>query len=323
MKYLYLTLVLQMLLFSACGQEQSPGKISGELIFHSGFEPDSKVVPRDGDADITGIDRSLSDHNDWVDSLDNHPDIGRFNLQYQGGDSTMRFARIIPEPGKDGNHVLHFWLNEANAKGERGRIQANLYGNRGMKEFYHSIRIFLHDDFNILRTFPGKIHGLTIAEYWNNITWNPSVPYRFRVTLGIAKPTGKDGELFFTIAAQDCHLFEDGRQKYTTVWAESNREVRVPTGKWFTAEYYYKEGDHENGRYYMTIEPQGGRKEVVFDLRRITHNTEDPHPDGVTDFNPFKLYTSKRLIDFMRGEERTLQIFWDDFKLWKDKRPDG
>jgi len=35
-----------------------------------------------------------------------------------------------------------------------------------------------------------------------------------------------------------------------------------------------------------------------------------------------KLYTSKGLIDYMNSKGKTLQIYWDDFKLWKDKRPD-
>jgi hypothetical protein len=61
---------------------------------------------------------------------------------------------------------------------------------------------------------------------------------------------------------------------------------------------------------------------VVFDLTRVTHNSSDPAPDGVTEFNPLKLYTSKQLIDYMRSEGKTLQIYWDDFKLWKNKRPE-
>jgi len=61
---------------------------------------------------------------------------------------------------------------------------------------------------------------------------------------------------------------------------------------------------------------------VIFDLHKITHNTTDPDPDGVSDFNPLKLYTSKGLIDYMNSKGKTLQIYWDDFKLWKDKRPD-
>jgi len=322
MKQATLFLLITIIFFSACAQEKQENFQKEELIFQSGFEPGSKVVVRENDADIVGKDNSHNENNDWVNDLDNHPDIGNFNLQYQGGDSTMRFAKIVPEPGNPSNHVLHFWLNEPNVDGKKGRIQANIYGNKGMKEFYQSVRIFLPNDFNTVRTFPDKIHWLTIAEYWNNITWSQSVPNRFRITLGIGKPVTGESDLYFILDAQDCELFEDGSQKYTTVWAETNPNVKVPIGEWFTAEYYYKEGDSINGKYVMTIQPDGGEKIIVFDLTKITHNTRDKNPDGVSDFNPLKLYTSKNLIDFMRSKGKTLQIYWDDFKLWKNKRPE-
>lgn len=320
MKKLNLILILCVILISACAQEKVAEPHSGELLFQSGFEPDSKVIAKGSDADIIGTDYSLSDHNDWT-AFDNHPDIGSFGLQYQGGDSTQRFAKIIPEPGNPSNHVLWFWLDQPNVEGSKGRIQANLYGNKGMKEFYQSERIFLPADFNTVRTFPDKITWLTIAEFWNNITWSQTVPYRFRMTLGIGKPVTSESDLYFILDGQDCQLFEDGSQKYTTLWNETNQKVKVPIGKWFTLEYYYKEGNAENGRFYMTIQKDGGAKQVIFDLTRITHNTQDPNPDGVTDFNPMKLYTSKQLINYMKSQGKTLQIYWDDFKLWKDKRP--
>jgi hypothetical protein len=293
----------------------------GELLFQSGFEPASQVVPSRADADITGRDNSSTSHNDWVNDLDNHPDVGNFNLQYQGGDSTMRFARIVPEPGNPSNHVLHFWLDKPNVDGSKGRIQANLYGNKGMKAFYQSVRMFLTSDFNTVKSFPKQIHWLTITEFWNNITWSQTVPYRFRITLGIGKPVAAESDLHFIVDAQDCELFQDGRQKYTTIWSETNRTIKVPIGKWFTMEYYYQEGNQENGRFYMTITPQGEKKQLIFDIRKVTHNTQDPKPDGVTDFNPLKLYTSKELIQYMGSKGKTLQIYWDDFKLWKDRRP--
>jgi hypothetical protein len=322
MKYIFLFFsVFMLIISSACKQEQTKEVSSPELIFHSGFEPESEVIARGSDADIIGTDYSYEDHNNWVKDLDNHPDIGDFNLQYQGGDSTMRYAEIIPEPGNSDNQVLHFWLNEPNVDGRKGRIQGNLYGNKGWKEFYQSVRIYLHDDFNTVRTFPEKINWLTIAEFWNNITWSQRVPYGFRITLGIGKPVENEGNLHFILDAQDCQLFEDGSQKYTTLWSEINKKVNVPVGKWFTLEYYYKEGDAENGRFYMTIRPEGEEEKVIFDLNRITHNSKDPTPDGVTHFNPIKLYTSKELIDYMSSKDKTLQIYWDDFQLWKNKRP--
>jgi hypothetical protein len=322
MKNLYLIIVFIVLVFSACAQEKtSEIANNGTLIFQSGFEAGSKVIAKGSEADIIGTDRSFADHNDWVNDLDNHPDMGSFGLQYQGGDSTMRFAKIISEPGNPSNHVLQFWLDQPNVEGSKGRIQGNLYGNKGIKEFYQSERIFLTSDFNTVRTFPDKISWLTIAEFWNNVTWSQTVPYGFRITLGIGKPVATESDLYFILDAQDCQLFADGSQKYTTLWSLTNQMVKVPIGKWFTLEYYYKEGNAENGRFYMTIQPDEGQKEIIFDQKAITHNTKDPAPDGVTDFNPIKLYTSKQLIGYMKSQNKTLQIYWDDFKLWKDKRP--
>lgn len=321
MKNIFLFFTCLTMGFSACAQENPSAIDNGTLIFQSGFEPGSKVISKGSDSDIIGIDQSFKTSNDWVNDLDNHAEIGNFNLQYQGGDSTMRFAKIIPEPGDPSNHVLHFWLDQPNVGGSKGRIQANLYGNKGMKEFFQSERVFLHDDFNTVRTFPDKISWLTIAEFWNNVTWNQNVPYGFRITLGIGKPVASESDLYFILDGQDCELFADNSQKYTTLWKETNEKVKVPIRKWFTLEYYYKEGDANNGKFYMTIQPDGGKKEVIYDLTKITHNSKDPHPDGVTDFNPIKMYTSKKLIDYMGSQGKTLQIYWDDFKLWKDRRP--
>lgn len=316
--FLFIALVASMTCKNATLPDSAPQ--AGELIFQSGFENDT-VVSRGSDADIVGADKKLPGYNDWVKDLDNHPNIGNFNVQYQGGDSSMRYAKIIPEPGRPNNHVLHFWLKEPNVGGSKGRIQGNLYGNNGLKEFYQSVRMFLPEDFNTVKTFPKTIHWLTIAEFWNNITWSQTVPYRFRITLGIGKPDAGTSDLFFIVDAEDCELFPDDRQKYTTVWAETNKDVRIPIGKWFTMEYYYKEGNNDNGRFFMAITPENEIKKVIFDLHTITHNTQDPSPDGVSDFNPLKLYTSKELIEHMKSNGKTLQIYWDDFKLWKNKRP--
>ena len=323
MRHLILFFSTLALILTACAQNPDIEALQEDLIFQSGFEPGSKVVAKGSEADIIGVDLSLPDHNDWTTDFDNHADVGSFSLQYQGGDSTQRFAKIIPEPGNPQNHVLQFWLNEPNVEGKKGRIQANIYGGKkGLKEFYQSERIFLPEDFNTVRKYPEKINWLTIAEFWNNITWSQAVPYRFRITLGIGKPVASESDLYFILDGQDCELFSNDSQKYTTLWSEINQNVKVPIGTWFTLEYYYKEGDAKNGRFYMTIQPEGGNKTVVFDVKRVTHNSGDPNPDGVTEFNPIKLYTSKQLIDFVRSNGKTLQIYWDDFKLWKNKRPE-
>ncbi|MEJ7769597.1 MAG: hypothetical protein WKF89_17390 [Chitinophagaceae bacterium] len=316
-----LSFICFILFCGSCAKFVRNGQGNGEMIFQSGFEDSSIVIARNSNSDIVGKDNSLNVHNDWVADLDNHLNIGNFNLQYEGGDSTMRFAKIVPEPGNPKNHVMQFWLKEPNVNNTKGRIQGNVYGNNGLKEIYQRVRVFLHPDFQAVRRYPKKITWLTIAEFWNNITWSQTVPFGFRITLGIGKPIDTESDLQFILNAEDCLLFKDGKQKYTEIWSENNKKVKVPIGKWFTMDYYLKEGNNENGRFYLSITPKGERRKVIFDVKKTTHNTGDPAPDGIGDFNPIKMYTSKELIGYMKGEQKVLQIFWDDLKLWKNKRP--
>lgn len=311
---------------------------NGRLLFNSGFEPDSKVVPvRPGssDDDIVGVDHSVAPPNDWVADLDKSGKLGNFNLQYEGGDTTQRFARIIAEPGNPGNRVLHFWASQPNvSRYGKTRIQANIYASEapgqtvpGIRELYQSVRMYLPADMEEVKTYPDKISWLTIMEVWNNITWRLDVPYGFRITVGMGKPDSAARELYFMVDAEDCLL--DGtinpqgepRQKYVTIWKEMNQQMPIPVGKWLTLEYYIKEGNAGTGRFYMAVTPEGGEKRVIFDIHNFTHGTGDPAPDGIKHWNPMKLYTSKALTEHMMAQGKALQIYWDDFSIWEGRRP--
>ena len=90
----YPFLLSGMLFFTACQSEENIQNPVEELIFQSGFEPGSEVVSRGSDADIVGLDLSVAEKGDWVNDFDDHPEVGNFNLQYQGGtDSQSRRAR--------------------------------------------------------------------------------------------------------------------------------------------------------------------------------------------------------------------------------------
>ncbi|TEB44842.1 hypothetical protein D0809_06510 [Flavobacterium circumlabens] len=299
----------------------------GDLLFQTGFEGTSKMVPRTRNEagveshhyetdDIVGVDNTLADHNDFVKDLDENPKAGEFFVEYTGGDSTKRYVKIIPEIGNPKNHVLQFWLNDwwlATENQKKARIQADIYNIKsGFKEFHQSVRVFLNDDFKALEKYPSPITWLTISEFWNNEWWVTTEKYGFRVTLGIGKPTAAESKLHFILNAEDAGQKE--------VWNDNDHSaVEVPIGKWFTMNYYYKEGNDKTGRFYMTITPEGEKEQVVFDVTGFTHNTYDPAPNGVTGYSPLKLYTSKELVQFMKDQNKTLQIFWDDFKLWRNK----
>lgn len=298
------------------------------LLFNSGFEPGSKIAhgkdPFTSDDDIAGKDLSVDEPNDWSADIDESRNLGYFNLQYQGGDTTMRFARIVPEPGNPGNRILHFWLQQPNVNGSKARIQANIYERStdqidGIKDFFQSVRIFLHEDMETVKTFPDKISWLTILEVWNNIQWTDD-PYPFRITVGIGKPSADSRKLHFMVDAEDYeYATETTKGRYVKIWHEMNQNIEVPIGKWLNLEYYIHEGNDQDGRFYLAMTPERGKKQVIFDIRGFTHNTKDKNPDGITLWNPMKLYTSKELVNYVNSQGKALQVYWDDLKIWKGK----
>lgn len=297
--------------------EPDKGDAAAELVFQSGFEPDCRIVSApNSDNDIIGIDHTLSEKNDFVKDLDEALNGGKFQIQYTGGDESKRFARIIPEPNNPSNHVLHFWLGDSWLASEnevKARIQANIYSiPKPYKEFYQRVRLFLHKDFKALRQYPQPINWLTIAEFWNNEWWVESELYGFRITLGIGKPTAAESDLNFILDAQDA-----GQIK---VWEAKNTAVKVPIDQWFTLEYYFREGNKDTGRFTVTITPDGGKKQTVFDVTNYTHNSHDLAPNGLSGYNPMKLYTSREVVEFMKNQGKALQIYWDDFELWVNKK---
>lgn len=298
-----------------------PATVKGSLVFQSNFEPPCAVVAINATTDkITGADGMLGSNNNW-DALEGTVLSSRPYFNYNGGDLSKRFAKIAADPANASNKVLHYRINDSwtETGGDvKARVQYEFYGIKGgYKEYHQSVRIFLPEDVNLLRKYPNTIKWLTIVEIWNNITWSQTVPNRYRLTLGIGKLIPTEDDLHFIVDAQDCLLNADGSQKYTTLWSANGAKSSIPIGKWFTMEYYFKEGDAKNGRFYMTIEPDGGKKEIVFDVTNVTHNSTDPNPDGVTHFNPMKMYTSKELIAYLKQQGKSLNMYWDDFKLWK------
>lgn len=304
-------------------QSGNPGE---ELIFQTGFEGSSRVVREPGTNDygaplerLTGTDDALARSDldrDWQPVLKG----GRMAVQYTGGDSTKRWAKVVPEPANPQNRVLKYWLDDSWRASEgqtKARIQTNLYGiTGGLKEFYQSVRVFLTDDFQALKTYPRPIGWCTLAEFWNNEWWVKTEKHGFRVTLGIGKASAAPGELHFLLNA------ENGGQKEVWKANPASSNVAVPIGRWFKMEFYFKEGNGQTGRFYLAITPEGQPRQVVYDVTNFTHNTTDPAPNGLTGFNPMKLYTSRELVGHVKAQGKTLQVYWDDFKLWKNKRPE-
>ncbi len=290
------------------GTEES-GEMS--LVFQSGFEGNTRIIQygESTNDNIIGFDPDLEKSN-WNDLNTN--EIKTMYINYAGGDKNIRGAEIVQDPTNPDNKVLRYWANNywSTTDGEeKTRVQLELYDIKdGYKEFAQSVRVYIPEDFrSALKGYSKSITWFTISEFWNNASW--AEDYGFRVSLGIGRDAAPSEDYYFTLGAED-----DG---FKNVWTATDKKVKIPFGKWFTMYYLFKEGNKETGRFYMTIKPDGEQEQVVFDVHDFTHCTTDPSPDGLNAYNPMKMYTSKELMQYVNLRGKTLEIFWDDFKLWK------
>lgn len=287
---------------------------SGGLIFQTGFEPDTKIINQDDkSAEFIGIDRSFESHNNWNIDLEQNLNIGYFNIQYQGGDKSQRLAEIVADPQNSSNKALKFWIKEPNVNPKKGRVQANVYNNNEIKELDYSIRMFLPSDFNTVKSAPFDVKWLTIMEFWNNANWKGE-DYQFRISVNLQKLGKGTDNLKIAVKGQVKNT-ETGKWKKPYLWDFHNSDFVVPIEKWMTIDVHFVEGDAKNGKLKLSVTPDGGSKTVVHDITNFTHHPEDPNPDGLTQFNPFKLYTSDDLIKYVTKSGQLLNVFWDDFNL--------
>jgi hypothetical protein len=277
---------------------------------------------------LAGIEAPVTEADPaWPGTFDIDP--GSLTVQYEGGDPSERWARVVPDPTNGSNRLLQFMLKQANVRDAaglavKGRVQMNAYdtGNVRAREVRFTTRMYLSQDFLLLKALPQTFSWLTISEWWNNGGWTGQ-DFPFRVAVNITKPAAEPGAaLRFTAHAQT--LNREANKWDTTVWTETNGNIEVPIGQWVTLEYHFREGNGSEGRFYLALVSESGVRQVVFDVHGWTQHPDDPAPDGITHFNPLKLYTSKALVDAVRDAGGALQVFWDDlgFRLCRQHYDD-
>lgn len=282
------------------------------LLFQSNFEGNLSFITWGANNKITGYSPNLEQSN-WG-KLESEGGIKSVFFNYTGGDETQRYAKIVSDPENGENKTLVFCLNDSwidSAEGiKKARVQLGLHKiTPEAKELFQSVRVYLSEDFNSLKSYPAPITWCTIGEFWNN-TWWENDPYGFRISVGIGKPKAETNELYFTLNGQN--------YQSVNIWNADNFKVKVPIGKWFTMNYYFKDGDKDNGRFYMSIQPDGEEPITICDVHNYTHHTMNPNSKGLQGYEPFKLYTSKEIMSYVKSQNKSLKIYWDDIKIWRD-----
>ena len=294
---------------------------SSLFYFKSGFESNVYLnqyelngSPNLNNADIYGTDNITG--YDWVSDLDSLATVGTFRIYYEVGDTSDAKASIVNDPLDNTNKVLKFQLDSANVPNSgspKGRIQAAINNNINLKEFSFKVKLYIHPDIDTLQYYNDDFNWFTLMEFWNNGSFQP---FPFRITLNIQKPDSTVGSnLYFGTHGQTKDTINS---VWDNVWDEIDYSYTVPTGQWLTFETYFFEGDSTNGRYKVTVTDTLNNTHTLFDITDYTHHPQDPFPDGVTNFNPMKLYASGVLIDGMSSVNAELSVFWDDFEFWVD-----
>lgn len=291
-------------------------------VIRTGFGAGVTGTPASDITQFSGADAASDMPNNFDRLLATSDDRvgGYFEIQYQGGDTTQRYARLSPDPDDADNQTLQFWLQEVNTLIEdeasgwsemRGRVQANFYENTTLDSYYQTVRMRLGPDFAALMQHAGTFDWLTIFEAWNGALWTGD-KHPFHIRVDLAKPVGAAGSRLHLMARASTYTQGVG---FTDVWSDTNTDFAVPLETWMTLELYMKEGDGQDGRFYMTVAPDGGEKMVLFDIADYTHNPEDPAPSGFDYINPIKLYMREPVLDIVGDTGGATDIHWDDLEF--------
>lgn len=292
-----------------------------ELLFQTGFNNTTLNNGEYKNAVFSGTDLSLSEKNSWENFVEN-PSVGFVEIGYEDGEDNQRIAKIETDPDDATNQIMSYQILEPHIKEGshyKGRVQLSVNNNQCIKEIYQTVKLKLHPDMEHLTQWSERMPWLTVFEFWNNATWS-NEKRTFRVTVNLFKDAeGPVDALHFHVKAdhQKCNWCE-----WKSDWEEEATHFAIPIDEWMELELYLLEGDENNGRFYLAVTPESsGTKTVLFDITNRTQHEKEKCPDGFTHFQPMKMYTSDAVINYMKESNKQLKFYWDDWKIFKNKKP--
>ena len=322
MKY-YLPLMVFVLLFSCrkksvnCGEDC--GSQTEEQLFQTGFKGTVLSNGEFQNVALSGIDPDYTLLNDWA-TFHEHAKIGYTEISYEDGDDTQRKASIVDDPDSVGNSVLKFQIFEPHIKEgskHKGRVQLALHDNKCIKEIYQKVKLKLSPDLAYFQQRSDRLFWFTLFEFWNNAAWSKE-KHTFRVSVNLSKEEGVGSPINFRVKSdsQKCRTCD-----WKEVWGETATSFPVVYGEWMEIELYLKEGDENNGRFYMAVTRENGVKTVLFDIHNTSQHPKENCADGFTHFEAMKLYVGEEDINYMKNANKELAVFWDDWRLFVNKTP--
>lgn len=308
--------------FSSCKKKSvncglDCGVQSEELLFQTGFEG-TTITSGDYENDnFSGTDPNFASSSSWSDFIA-HSKIGFVEIGYEDGEDSQRKASIIADPDSALNSVLQYQIFEPHIKegsNKKGRIQLAVHDNNCIKEIYQTVKLKLHPDLIHFQNRAERLYWFTLFEFWNNGAWTKE-KFPFRVSVNLFKEEGTGNPINFRVKSD---YLKTG--KWNEVWGETNTSFPVTFGEWMEIELYIKEGDVNNGQFYMAVTPENGTKITLFDIYNTTQHSKEKCADGFTHFETMKMYLGEDDINSITDANKNLIIYWDDWKLYQNKQP--
>lgn len=293
------------------------GEQTEELMFQTGFEGTTITSGEYENDNFSGTDPNFTSSNSWSNFIA-HSKIGFVEIGYEDGEDNQRKASIVSDPDSVGNNVLKYQIFEPHIKegsNYKGRIQLAVHDNNCIKEVYQTVKLKLHPDLAHFQDRADRLYWFTIFEFWNNGAWTKE-KFPFRVSVNLYKEEGSGNPINFRVKAD---YLKTG--KWNEVWGETNTSFPITFGEWLEIELYIKEGDENNGRFYMAVTPENGTKITLFDISNTTQHPKEKCADGFTHFETMKMYLGEDDINSMKNAGKELIIYWDDWKLYQNKQP--
>lgn len=272
---------------------------SPALLFQTGFAGTSVASSGTQTATFSGTDPDYTELSAWA-GLEGGDRIDAFFINYEAGTASQRFAAIAVDPEDALNPVVQFRINEPHiyeGAAMKGRVSAIMEGLKGVYGFSQTIRLRLDPSLSVLGAWDKKIDWLTLFEFWCG--------QDDRLTVSLYKDAGAGQPIRWRFTKDHMGWFGWIRD-----WEAVAAGHDIAFGTWMKIGLAAKVGEEGKAGAWLGIEEGGSWTTVLESTKAIGK------PSGFTKLNPMKLYTSDHLIDYVSGSGATLEVLWDDWRLW-------
>jgi hypothetical protein len=198
------------------------------------------------------------------------------------------------------------------------RFQWSIFLKERMNYVHFGYKLFLSPALAHLSQHPDPMTWFTIIEVWNEkdpTLGEGSSPYNgsCRWNININKDKGVGSPLYFTLDGEKMQPLAEAHQDIFPK-QKSNVVVNNYLGEWLDLDFYIKKGQTDGN----IIFKLGGTE--IFNFTGLVGYPNRPQLDiafGGQAVNVFKLYTSDKILDWMRGAGKKVFGMYDEFKWYK------